>query len=761
MSRGKVYGRAYRISAADAAAYRRTDRPRDMKANPIGVTSMASVNGRGAYARSARQVAAGKTKSQRLARARKVIKNGDTMAGFLKNRSTKSAGAAKKRPAAKRSSKRKVPGTNYFKTAGGRYQTAGGKFVSEAKVKASRPKRKTTAKAKPKRRVTRTATKRPVRKTAAKRRPAVRKSAAKKRTTRKVRRNASVGYSPSYSKGYDRVKRSEAAKKAAATRKRRQAAAARSAGSKTRVGKYSRVRATDPRTGKQRLSYMYETAGGKRRKIPAKVLIKSGHLSAADIKRGRAKAAARVKKEGTAFVANKKKSTARQKRAGRRLAAYMAARREGKKVGPAKASALRKVPLATGDSFKGSTKTGPMKKGSSRKVRIPQKGKRKLVANSRRRKTTLKRRAKAASPMKRNRRRVSKRRSTAKRTYKANPRRTMAKRRSTAKRTYKANRRRRTMSKRRTYKANRRRSSNPSRLTFRKNAFMANLKNAFKTGLVVGAGFLTHRVVTNLVADKLLAETFAGNQHLNTWRKPIIGLGVMAVGIPLAGMVAKKRAIEIGAGMVASWLQSSIVAAFAMAEQPEAVNALSDYSNSRVYQLRGNSRRRFRRNHGHQTSIMPRYQPVSGYQQAAAGYQQAAAGYQQAAAGMGEYFAAATGEYFAPPSLQGVGAYEAAGTLAMQATAGTRQHIDDGIRPDSDLDHQMDMMEASAGLRGLGEFYEANRNNVEQRVGQQSQWVPNGAIWAGESRIDASQMTSELSAGILMRQGGNGVLSAG
>jgi hypothetical protein len=311
-------------------------------------------------------------------------------------------------------------------------------------------------------------------------------------------------------------------------------------------------------------------------------------------------------------------------------------------------------------------------------------------------------------------------------------------------------------------------------MTYRKNQFMSNLQNALKSGLIVTAGFVTHKVLTNLLCDRVLDGVFAkASPAIQQWKKPICGFGTFLIGVPLAAMVSRKNAIEIGAGMAASFLQSLLVSAFAAANQPEIVNALSGYSNSRAYDLRGVRRRRGLRGNN-QTSIMPRYTPVSGYLQAAAGYEQAAAGYEQAAAGTGEYFAPngtgeyfgsnATGEYFAPANLQGVGDYEPAGQLAMQATAGTRQVISDGIRPDGDLDRQMDIMEAAAGLRGLGAYDEAVQNNGGvslDRVGQQSQWVPNGPLWAGESVVNASQQTSEISAGILQRQGGNGVLSGG
>src|SRR5690606_38518451 len=117
-------------------------------------------------------------------------------------------------------------------------------------------------------------------------------------------------------------------------RRRRKPASRKST---AKIGRYTRARMKDPRTGKTKLSYMTRTKSGRLRRIPTKAITKSGHKSAAGIKRGRTKAAARIKREGSAFVANK--GSARRRRAGRRLAAYSAARRAGKTVKQSKASA--------------------------------------------------------------------------------------------------------------------------------------------------------------------------------------------------------------------------------------------------------------------------------------------------------------------------------------------------------------------------------------------------------------------------------------
>lgn len=730
MSGKKVYGRAYPITAADAKAYRRVERR--VRPNPIGVTAMASINGRGS-ARSARAVAQGKTRSQRIARAESVYRNGERpMAGVLKN---KRKSSAKKKPSARR----KISGTGFYKTKGGRYQNAKGKFVKASAVKSSttRKRKKTTsAPVRRKRRATaKTATpvRRRRRRVSATATPVRRKRRASKR---RVRKNASVGYSPAYSAGHDKMTRSKSAKRASATRRRRA-----SGSSKKTIGRYRRLSIKDPKTGRKKLSYMYRTKSGKRRKIPTKAITRSGHKTAAGVRRGRSKAAARIKREGSAFVANRSgKTSARQKRAGRRLAAFMAAKRSGKTVKQAKASALRKVPLRRGDKFKGNAKApvtvGKTKVRRNKRKTVRRNAKRRVTrknpyATTKRRGASMSSRSKRPTVLKKNRRRRSRRRRT-------------------------------TPNKRRTVKRNRRRTSmrrNGFGKMFRKNAFMANLKAALQTGLFVATGFLVHRIATNLIAEKALATTMPDNQIFQDWKKPMVGFGMLLVGIPVVGMAVPKRGIEIGAGMVASFLQSAIVAALNSAGQQEFVSAVAGYSNSRAYALRGSRRRRrgVRGIERHATSIMPRYTPVrqmGQYSQAAAGWQQAAAG-----AGTGEYFIAAgeyftaTGEYFAPQGTKGVGGYEPAGQLAMQASAGVNSVIRDGIRPDGDIDHVLDVAEAAAGL--------GDPTAIEHRVGQQSQWIPNGSLWAGERAVRDNQGTSEISAGILQRPGGNGILSGG
>ena len=729
MSR-KVYGKAFRISSAEAKAYRRVDRT--VRPNPIGVTSMSAVNGRGAYARSARAVAAGKTRSQRIARAEEVYRNGERKPMVLKNRkSTKR----------KSSSKRKrVAGTSYFRTKSGRYQNAKGKFVKgpKAKRRKTTAKRKTTGVAKRRRRTTTTAKRTVIRR----KKRAVGTTKRKTTRRRRVRRNASVGYSAAYAKGHARTFKK---------RKRRKAAAVAAAPVKTSavVGTTKRrSSARQKRAGRRLAAYSAAIRSGKSVAQARQSALRKVPLKQGDSFKGSARATVKVK--GTTVRRNKSRRTegafvrngsSRRKRAGRRLAAYRAALRQGKKKKTAKRAALRKVPLRRGDKFKGSAKA-PVTVAGTRVRR--NKRRKKVTANKRRRvsavsrlKTNRRRRVRVVSP---NRRRRLKAAVTPNRRRRRKVRRNGN--------TTVQNRRRRSY----------RRNGRKGFKLFRRNSFMANLKAVFMTGVFVSTGFIAHRVLTNLLVDKALATTLADNTTFQTWKKPLAGLGVLGIGVAVSGAVAQKRAMELGAGMFASWLQSVIVSGLNAAQKPEWVAQIAGYSNSRAYMLRNGRRRRGLRG---TSSIMPRYTPVGQFTQAAAGqFTQAAAGGRtlgeyfsntNSVQGVGEYFNA-TGEYFAPQGMKGVGAYEPAGQLAMQASAGVNHVIRDGIRPDSDLDQALDLAEAAAGVGEVPQI---------TRVGQKSQWVPNGPLWAGETAVRDTQATSEISAGILSRQGGNGILSGG
>jgi len=306
------------------------------------------------------------------------------------------------------------------------------------------------------------------------------------------------------------------------------------------------------------------------------------------------------------------------------------------------------------------------------------------------------------------------------------------------------------------------------RRSFKKNG-LAAFQPALKAGAIAGAGFFGHKILSNVISESIMSQMFSANEGgtpstMQKYQKPISGLVTAAIGIPVAAMVLPGQKTEIGAGMVASALQQIVMAMFS--DSPDTLNYLSGYQNSRAYQLQGTQ------------SIGPRYTPVNatgeyfsangmgsleayrdgslgqiyqasaGFEQAAAGYSQAAAGYSQAAAGMGEYFAQkeATGEYFADSNLQGIGEYEQAGELTM---VNDHKRIDDGIRPDANLDHIMDLTDAVSGVNGMT-LSDVNNKNT---------WIPSGPFSAGERRVTATLDSSQAKAGTLYSPGGNGILS--
>lgn len=316
---------------------------------------------------------------------------------------------------------------------------------------------------------------------------------------------------------------------------------------------------------------------------------------------------------------------------------------------------------------------------------------------------------------------------------------------------------------------------------------MSDLKQLIKTGSLILGGFVAHRALTGIACNMIpMPPTLAA------WQKPICGGGVMALGIVGVNAVMKKAdpktRAALNGGMVVSWLQQVAVGIVTAMGQPQLLTYLEGYPHSSAYRLRGVGRTRGMWGGRRQAagmgameraavSIMPQYAPVSGLGQPA----------YQAAAGTGEYFASnAMGEYFANKGVQGVGQYEAAGPLALQPNNAMGQAIDDGIRPDANLDQIMTLAEsaaglgqgfhqaaagmgqafhqAAAGMRGMGEFYSAapgNGSQVEYRVPTQSQWVPSGPLWAGKMPAGDTPTESEIPAGILQGPGGNGILSGG
>ena len=757
MSR-RVYGKAFPITEKQAKSYDRVSRTRKaLRPNPIGVTSMALVNGKGAYkrAKSLASVVGKLSKEERSARARKVMKGNTAMRTIRRRKPV--IGWEEELLRLRKNPKKKKPA----KKSTARKSTARKSTARKSPARKS-PARKSTARKSTARKST--ARKSPARKSPARKSPARRSTpekltAAEKRLLATASRLTGKSVTSKVRKKPKKKTRKESFLEkypqfdmVPAKRKQR-----------IRYGKYKRHAMYDPMTNRKRMSYMYfDREAGKFRRIPKSALSKYGKITDSQISSARSRAAEKVRRRGTAFTPNKKAPSARSKRSSKRYAAYKAAIDKGYSKTKAINYALRVQPLARGDVFQGMCGLGGGKAATSGRTKArkasgvgkrismrKRKGNKRRASSKRRRMVASKRRAVSKKRrMTRNKRRVvSKKR-----------RMTRNKRRSPV------TRRRRGVMKRRMRRNGRRRSM------FRKNGFTSSLLGFLKTGALVTTGFFTHKALTHLVADKLVnayilkADSASeAVQKLRPYSKPIAGLAVLIPGLLLTNYVAdalgkgnKANAnylkSSIGAGMVASWIQNTVVTVLTQMEQPSIVPYLSGYTDSTAASLRGYAPV----SQSGARSIMPMYAPVSGVggvYQAAAGFSQAAAGYHQAAAGTGEYFQAnSIGEYFAPNSMKGIGEYEAAGELSMVRTSG---EISDGIRPDSNLDQVLDLTEAAAGVGA----YET----ASGRVGTSSTWIPgqsNPQMWAGKEQVSASMQSSDIPAGVLQGQGGNGILSA-
>jgi hypothetical protein len=798
----KAIGRAFPIREKDAKSYSRA-RPGRMRANPMGVTTLARVNGPGAY--SARAASAGRSRDERIARARKLVKG--TMAQNATRRRA-SFVSLKKNP---KVTGKRLAAFNAARRRGLAPKSAARSAVRKVPFTANERKRKSSfvgvkARPKPMRRNRDTLAEQRRyeeghERTFGKKKAAPKKAAAKKRTTKKEK---PVAAKTTTARGKGRKKGKKKAKKLPPQYKKVRTYKTKTETVKRKkkvpvtrtmrhaYGPYVRAKLLNPRTGRREYSYFYKTKSGQYRRIPGKAMDKhfNGKMTikrAEAIQKARKRAADRILKEGGVFVMNKrrtkKKATKRTTKFNRKK--YYAALRAG--YGKRDASKIaygeKKMARKARSTKKRSTaKRRTRRAAPKRRTTKRRSPKRRMRKNAKRRTTARKgtKRSRAAKKGWATRRRKGtapkKRRSTKRRSGKRRMK------RNAGRRSYAANRRRsysKNRGRKRAYAANRRRGKRRTRRSYRRNqGFMATITSILKTGALITTGFLAHRVLTwaateyglmKLIEPKAGAEVPQWHLTLAKWSKPLVGLPVFAVGVGIANATIKDKStvMAIGGGMFASLLQSTLVSILVAADQPKVAASVSGYTNSLAYQLRGN--RRGMRGLGAMRSIMPQYQQVGmgrtpGFMQAAAGmgrspqFMQAAAG-----TGMGEYFQSnAVGEYFAPQSTQGVGAYEQAGPLAMQASAGIgQQPIEDGIRPDADLDRILDLAESAAGL---GEYYSAERANsgfTEERVPTQSQWIPHGPLWAGTLGVKDTIQKSELPAGILAGPGGNGVLSGG
>jgi len=769
------------------------------------VTTLASINGRGAYARmSAREEMAGLGPNARYGRARSAVR-GEGMATRTRRNPAKRAPTAAEQRA---------------------YERRYGRVFK----KASTAKRKTTARraaAKPKVSAKAEQKRRSQRETAFRRakRSGLSETVAAKRAMREVPflkgqksrtfhgQKAYTGKATKkalpkqYAIGKKTVKRKVTTTRAVPVKTRQRVA----------YGRFKRLKVRDPRTGRTKLSYFYKDSKGKRRKIPQWAIAgapsakayKDGKYdkSRSRIRKRRASTARRVMKSGGAFTPNRKKKVMKKRKSPKRVAA-------GKK---AAATRKRRATLRRNAARKGAKRVTRRRKSPARKKTTARKRTtaRKTVRRKavRRNAKTVRRNAKTTA--RKTVRRNTRRRATMTANRRKDPKRVRAgklawKRRLARSRAgigrgrgrggvalargkvyYKGRKpkrlrgiKARKMPKARVYLTNRRRKTTRRR-SYSRNQFMAVLKQGFRSAIFVTTGFVGHKVLTHGLCDKVLLPMLTpapaapaagfgqtgGNAAIRHLVPVACGGAVAAIGTWLASKATtRQRTVEIGAGMFTSWLHTSIVAALDWAAEGDAASPMAEARNwiagydtaSTAAAIGQYRRRRAVRGFGavdrRTSSVLPHYTPTGmpgGIQQAVA---MAGGG-----RGTGEYFqASGMGEYFAASGVQGIGQYEPAGPLVTQAAAGLGQQIDNGIMPDQ-ADAALTLAEAQAGTGRLGEYYSAKPKNgdwQEYRVPTSSTWVPGttaGELWSGTKSAQDALQTSEVPAGVLESASGNGI----
>lgn len=707
MAGKKVYGKAFKITAKQVKAYGYA------KPNPVPVTAIVAVNGRGAYkkAQSAKQAMSGSSKAERISKARKLTQS--ISYGQMKsNRAADSSSNARK-------------GTNIMKRTGS----------ARSRVRAAlnkNPKRPTPAQLKA-------------------RQAFVAMVKAKKG---KLKRNAGGVSKTSAAKALRDMKREWRASKGD-----------NADGARTRVmgavklppipTPPTRRAAVFTRGGTMVMPAVSAPAG---RKADVKV-VKS------KVKRGKKSSRKSVSKKGTRSMAKKRSTKKSGKRAAKSVKKSV---RRGRKAGRKVKKGARKTKRAAKKSTRKAKRAGTKKRGrkkAGRKMRKNgltrrQRAARKAAATRKEKKAA---RSKAAKKAARKRGRKASRKVAKKSARKASRKvtRKVGKkgRKGARKASRKAPKSRRGARKSRRMKRN-------GKSFFSRNGVMELVKFA---GLVT-AGVITHKAInaalTRFVIDPLLAPAEvapiapAATSGLPGAAAPIVKLlasaAVAAAGTFAVKAVSKDAAVvnAVAGGMVASVLHQAVLTAVNLVS-PAAAGYLSgdDSTAARLSAM-----------YGVGGGIMPAYAPISGMGE-----------YFEGANGVGEYFEGANGvgEYF--EGTNGLGSYGANPDL-YQAAAGYGMLGDnsDGytnnINPSDDLDRQLTIAEAAAGVgaasyeasAGYGAVYQASAGygNVETVPGADT-WVPGSAnpqLWAGVRPVDEPQSaTAMVPAGVLESGGGAGI----
>lgn len=496
----------------------------------------------------------------------------------------------------------------------------------------------------------------------------------------------------------------------------------------------------------------------KARKLKAGVYIANRRKKAGSktMARRRKRASGLTKKRRSSKRRRKstKKTTTAPKRRRRRKARKGAARRKTvarKTVRRKRRRALKANPKRRRRSRKAVAAAPKRRRRRSRKAAAPKRRRRKA-----RRSTTGRKRRSSSK----------RRRGAPKRRLKANRRR---RHRRNPRRKLKANGRRRTSRRRshrknKSHKANRRRHRRNGRKLFKMNG----VGDVLKLGAVVFGGFAAHRVLTNLFSNQVLARLLpapaapaaTSGFDLSGQRGLIASLLVGAGSAFLASKVIKNpetRKLAV-AGVVASTVHG-VVLSLLKAFAPSGADMLAgpeDGTAARLSAMYGL---------GAGTSIMPRYGVINGVGEY----------FREPMNGLGEYFREpmnGVGEYISATS--GLGTYEANGDL-YQAAAGMGTHDYQGnhIDPSGNLDRQLTIAEAAAGVGAVSPFEAAAGIGPMQAaagfrgfgaidtVPSGDTWIPGSVepqLWAGAQAISRGQSATEMTpAGVLQTDGGQGI----
>jgi len=638
---------AKKISRKDAMAYRQT------VPNPIGVTTLAAVNGPGAYA-------------QRYEATRELLGQPSSKASSRRGASRRRKAASNRKSAPTQRRKRMRKGTmkrnrmskqQYMRRLAGKGLSQAqreGLWKGYRKICTSKPKRK-----------------------------------------KRVRRNASASSLSPNRRKRTTAKRATSRKRTTTKRKTQRRVYGK--------GKYRALRA---RVGSRNLrTYAYQTPSGRIRKIPKHGYL--GYASSAEMRSAHRKDPKRADRDNARWASAMKR---------REKASISAVEGRGS-AGLFTPNRRRRRPTRTitFEEWEREMKQNRRRRKKTTKKRRTRRNVSQVAANRRRRRKTTKARKTARKSVRRRVRRNARksvaanrrRRSTSRRRRATSSRRKSTSRRRVrrnARRSVAANRRRRTTRR----KSTSRRRVQRRRRTLRNQAmtFGKQLLQVLKIGGVVVVGYVAHRALSRVVSDSLLSKVSSLQSGTGAaYRDVIAGALVAAVGVPVAAKVAPGDAKMLGAGMAASLLQNAIVTVLSQMGQDNVAAYLGDYTNAEGSPQYSGYGSYYEFTPGqvfgeyYSTPGMSGFGAVPQLYQAAAGQfpgpgiahlQQEAAGFgqpalMQAAAGAGEYIV---------QGAAGIGEYE---EVVPQYQRPVR--TDEGVSPDlSSAERALDIAEAAAGV---------------------------------------------------------------